>query len=95
MTADEEKLVVTNTILIENISKKCEEIRKRELNRAARIMVAKSGTENYIRVEQLTIVLVDALLNPPLQNLKNELLSYERNNEMLDVIKKIFYYAQN
>lgn len=66
MSMVEKNLIASNATLIGAISKKCKEIRKRELHKAAKKMAAKSGTEDYIRIEQLTLVLVDALLKIPI-----------------------------
>jgi len=76
------------------IFKRVEEVRERELSKAVKLMSAKSGTKEYNILEQLSFAIVEGILSTPMNNFRKEVTSYEKNQEIVKIISRIFNYEQ-
>lgn len=76
------------------IFKRVEEVREKELGKAIKMMSAKPGTKEYKILEQLSFAIVEGILSSPMNNFRKELSSYEKNQEIVKIISRIFDYEQ-
>jgi glutamyl-tRNA reductase len=76
------------------IFKRVEEVRERELAKAIKIMGAKKGTKEYKILEQLSFAVVEGILSTPMNNFRREVTSYGENQELVEIISRIFKYEQ-
>jgi glutamyl-tRNA reductase len=76
------------------IFKRVEEVRERELSKAVKLMSVKSGTKEYKILEQLSFAIVEGILSTPMNNFRREVTSYEKNQEIVKIISRIFNYEQ-
>jgi glutamyl-tRNA reductase len=76
------------------IFKRVEEVRERELSKAIKLMSARSGTKEYKILEQLSFAIVEGILSTPMNNFRKEVTSYEKNQEIVKIISRIFNYEQ-
>jgi glutamyl-tRNA reductase len=76
------------------IFKRVEEVRERELSKAIKLMSVKSGTKEYKILEQLSFAIVEGILSTPMNNFRKEVTSYEKNQEIVKIISRIFNYEQ-
>jgi glutamyl-tRNA reductase len=76
------------------IFKRVEEVRERELSKAIKLMSARSGTKEYKILEQLSFAIVEGILSTPMNNFRREVTSYEKNQEIVKIISRIFNYEQ-
>jgi len=76
------------------IFKRVEEVRERELAKAIKILGAKKGTKEYKILEQLSFAVVEGILSTPMNNFRREVTSYGKNQEIVEIISRIFKYEQ-
>ncbi len=77
-----------------SIFKKVDEVRERELRKAAKILMARPASKEYQVLEQLSFAIVEGILSTPMNNFRKEIASYEKNQELLSIISRIFNYEQ-
>jgi glutamyl-tRNA reductase len=75
-----------------SIFKSVEEVRERELSKAAKMMSIRPGTKEFRVLEQLSFAIVEGILSTPMNNFRKEIGSYEKNQEILNIISRIFDY---
>lgn len=75
-----------------SIFKSVEEVRERELSKAAKMMSIRPGTKEFRVLEQLSFAIVEGILSTPMNNFRKEIGSYEKNHEILNIISRIFDY---
>jgi glutamyl-tRNA reductase len=76
------------------IFKRVEEVRVRELAKAIRLMPAKKGTKEYKILEQLSFAIVEGILSTPMNNFRREVTNCGKNQEIVEIISRIFKYEQ-
>jgi glutamyl-tRNA reductase len=57
-------------------------------------MGAKKGTKEYKILEQLSFAVVEGILSTPMNNFRREVTSYGENQELVEIISRIFKYEQ-
>ncbi len=75
-----------------SIFKSVEEVRERELSKAAKMRSIRPGTKEFRVLEQLSFAIVEGILSTPMNNFRKEIGSYEKNQEILNIISRIFDY---
>jgi glutamyl-tRNA reductase len=77
-----------------SIFKSVDEVRERELNKAAKLLSLKRGTKEFNVLEQLSFAIVEGILSTPMNNFRKEVGSYEENQEILNIFSRIFDYEK-
>ena len=74
------------------IFKRVDEVRNRELSKAARMLGIKKGMKEFEIMEQLSFAIVEGILSTPMNNFRKEFGNTEKNEEVLNIVSRIFNY---
>lgn len=77
-----------------SIFKRVDEVRERELRKAVKVLRAEPGSKEYKVLEQLSFAIVEGILSTPMNNFRKEIGNYEKNEELLSIISRIFNYEE-
>ncbi|TLX66864.1 MAG: glutamyl-tRNA reductase [Thaumarchaeota archaeon] len=75
-----------------SIFKIVDEVRNRELSKAARKLGIKKGMKEFEIMEQLSYAIVEGILSTPMNNFRKEIGSTEKNEDVLNIVSRIFNY---
>ena len=75
-----------------SIFKIVDEVRNRELSKAARMLGIKKGMKEFEIMEQLSFAIVEGILSTPMNNFRKEIGNTEKNEDVLDIVSRIFNY---
>jgi glutamyl-tRNA reductase len=75
-----------------SVFKSVEEVRERELTKAAKLMSVRPETKEFRILEQLSFAIVEGILSTPMNNFRKEIGIYEKNQDILNIISRIFNY---
>ena len=75
-----------------SIFKIVDEVRNRELSKAARMLGIKKGMKEFEIMEQLSFAIVEGILSTPMNNFRKEFGNTEKNEEVLNIVSRIFNY---
>ena len=75
-----------------SVFKIVDEVRNRELSKAARMLGIKKGMKEFEIMEQLSFAIVEGILSTPMNNFRNEIGNTEKNEEVLNILSRIFNY---
>jgi len=75
-----------------SIFKIVDEVRSRELSKAARMLGIKKGMKEFEIMEQLSFAIVEGILSTPMNNFRKEIGNTERNEDVLNIVSRIFNY---
>ncbi len=75
-----------------SIFKIVDEVRNRELSKAARMLGIKKGMKEFEIMEQLSFAIVEGILSTPMNNFRKEIGSTEKNEDVLNMVSRIFNY---
>ena len=75
-----------------SIFKIVDEVRNRELSKAARMLGIKKGMKEFEIMEQLSFAIVEGILSTPMNNFRKEFGNTEKNEEVLNIVSRIFDY---
>ncbi|MDW0269237.1 MAG: glutamyl-tRNA reductase [Nitrososphaeraceae archaeon] len=75
-----------------SIFKIVDEVRNRELSKAVRLLGIKEGMKEYEIMEQLSFAIVEGILSTPMNNFRKEIGNTEKNEDVLNIVSRIFNY---
>lgn len=75
-----------------SIFKIVDEVRNRELSKAARMLGIQKGMKEFEIMEQLSFAIVEGILSTPMNNFRKEIGNTEKNEEVLNIVSRIFNY---
>jgi glutamyl-tRNA reductase len=75
-----------------SVFKIVDEVRNRELSKAARMLGIKKGMKEFEIMEQLSFAIVEGILSTPMNNFRKEIGNTEKNEEVLNILSRIFNY---
>jgi len=75
-----------------SIFKIVDEVRNRELSKAARMLGIRKGMKEFEIMEQLSYAIVEGILSTPMNNFRKEIGSTEKNEDVLNLVSRIFNY---
>ncbi|MDW0199998.1 MAG: glutamyl-tRNA reductase [Nitrososphaeraceae archaeon] len=75
-----------------SIFKIVDEVRNRELSKAVRLLGIKKGMKEYEIMEQLSFAIVEGILSTPMNNFRKEIGNTEKNEDVLNIVSRIFNY---
>lgn len=75
-----------------SIFKIVDEVRNRELSKAARMLGIKKGMKEFEIMEQLSFAIVEGILSTPMNNFRKEIGNTEKNEDVLNIVSRIFNY---
>jgi glutamyl-tRNA reductase len=75
-----------------SIFKIVDEVRNRELSKAARMLGIKKGMKEFEIMEQLSYAIVEGILSTPMNNFRKEIGNTEKNEDVLNIVSRIFNY---
>lgn len=75
-----------------SIFKIVDEVRNRELSKATRKLGIKKGMKEFEIMEQLSYAIVEGILSTPMNNFRKEIGSTEKNEDVLNIVSRIFNY---
>jgi glutamyl-tRNA reductase len=75
-----------------SIFKIVDEVRNRELSKAVRMLGIKKGMKEFEIMEQLSFAIVEGILSTPMNNFRKEIGSTEKNEDVLNIVSRIFNY---
>jgi glutamyl-tRNA reductase len=75
-----------------SIFKIVDEVRNRELSKAASMLGIKKGMKEFEIMEQLSFAIVEGILSTPMNNFRKEIGSTEKNEDVLNIVSRIFNY---
>jgi len=75
-----------------SIFKIVDEVRNRELSKAARMLGIEKGMKEFEIMEQLSFAIVEGILSTPMNNFRKEIGSTEKNEDVLNIVSRIFNY---
>lgn len=75
-----------------SIFKIVDEVRNRELSKAARMLGIRKGMKEFEIMEQLSYAIVEGILSTPMNNFRKEIGSTEKNEDVLNIVSRIFNY---
>ena len=75
-----------------SIFKIVDDVRNRELSKAARMLGINKGMKEFDIIEQLSYAIVEGILSTPMNNFRREIGSTEKNEEVLNIVSRIFNY---
>ncbi|MGA7141803.1 MAG: glutamyl-tRNA reductase, partial [Nitrososphaeraceae archaeon] len=59
-----------------------------------KVLGAEPGSKEYRVLEQLSFAIVEGILSTPMNNFRKEIGNYEKNEELLSIISRIFDYEE-
>jgi len=68
------------------------DVRNRELSKAARMLGISKGMKEFEVIEQLSYAIVEGILSTPMNNFRKEIGNTEKNEEVLNIVSRIFNY---
>ena len=75
-----------------SIFKIVDEVRNRELSKAVRMLGIKKGMKEFEIMEQLSYAIVEGILSTPMNNFRKEIGNTEKNEDVLNIVSRIFNY---
>jgi glutamyl-tRNA reductase len=75
-----------------SIFKIVDNVRNRELSKAARMLGISKGMKEFEVIEQLSYAIVEGILSTPMNNFRKEIGNTEKNEEVLNIVSRIFNY---
>jgi glutamyl-tRNA reductase len=75
-----------------SIFKIVDEVRNRELSKAARMLGIRKGMKEFEIMEKLSYAIVEGILSTPMNNFRKEIGSTEKNEDVLNIVSRIFNY---
>ncbi len=75
-----------------SIFKIVDDVRNRELSKAARMLGISKGMKEFEVIEQLSYAIVEGILSTPMNNFRKEIGNTEKNEEVLNIVSRIFNY---
>ena len=75
-----------------SIFKIVDEVRNRELSKAARKLGIKKGMKEFEIMEQFSYAIVEGILSTPMNNFRKEIGNTEKNEDVLNIVSRIFNY---
>lgn len=75
-----------------SIFKIVDEVRNRELSKAVRMLGIKKGMKEFEIMEQLSFAIVEGILSTPMNNFRKEIGNTEKNDDVLNIVSRIFNY---
>ena len=75
-----------------SIFKIVDEVRNRELTKAARMLGIRKGMKEFEIMEQLSYAIVKGILSTPMNNFRKEIGNTEKNEDVLNIVSRIFNY---
>jgi glutamyl-tRNA reductase len=75
-----------------SIFKIVDEVRNRELSKAARKLGIEKGMKEFEIMEQLSYAIVEGILSTPMNNFRKEIGNTEKNEDVLNIVSRIFNY---
>lgn len=75
-----------------SIFKTVDEVRNRELSKATRMLGIKKGMKEFEIMEQLSFAIVEGILSTPMNNFRKEIGNREKNEDVLNIVARIFNY---
>ena len=75
-----------------SIFKIVDAVRNRELSKATRLLGVKKGMKEYEIMEQLSFAIVEGILSTPMNNFRKEVGNAEKNEDVLNLVSRIFNY---
>ncbi|HKX20075.1 MAG TPA: glutamyl-tRNA reductase [Nitrososphaeraceae archaeon] len=75
-----------------SIFKIVDDVRNRELSKAARMLGINKGMKEFEIIEQLSYAIVEGILSTPMNNFRREIGNTEKNEEVLNIVSRIFNY---
>lgn len=75
-----------------SIFKIVDEVRNRELSKATRMLGIKKGMKEFEIMEQLSYAIVEGILSTPMNNFRKEIGNTEKNEDVLNIVSRIFNY---
>ena len=75
-----------------SIFKIVDDVRNRELSKAARMLGINKGMKEFDIIEQLSYAIVEGILSTPMNNFRREIGNTEKNEEVLNIVSRIFNY---
>ena len=75
-----------------SIFKIVDEVRNRELSKAVRMLGIKKGMKEFEIMEQLSYAIVEGILSTPMNNFRKEIGNTEKNEDVLNIVTRIFNY---
>ena len=75
-----------------SIFKIVDEVRNRELSKATRMLGINKGMKEFKIMEQLSFAIVEGILSTPMNNFRKEIGNTEKNEEVLNIVSRIFDY---
>ena len=75
-----------------SIFKIVDDVRNRELSKAARMLGINKGMKEFEVIEQLSYAIVEGILSTPMNNFRKEIGNTEKNEEVLNIVSRIFNY---
>jgi glutamyl-tRNA reductase len=75
-----------------SIFKMVDEVRNRELSKAARMLGIRKGMKEFEIMEQLSYAIVEGILSTPMNNFRKEIGNTEKNEDVLNIVSRIFNY---
>jgi glutamyl-tRNA reductase len=75
-----------------SVFKIVDDVRNRELSKAARMLGISKGMKEFEIIEQLSYAIVEGILSTPMNNFRKEIGNTEKNEEVLNIVSRIFNY---
>jgi len=75
-----------------SIFKIVDDVRNRELSKAVRMLGISKGMKEFEVIEQLSYAIVEGILSTPMNNFRKEIGNTEKNEEVLNIVSRIFNY---
>ena len=75
-----------------SVFKIVDEVRNRELSKATRMLGIKKGMKEFEIMEQLSYAIVEGILSTPMNNFRKEIGNTEKNEDVLNIVSRIFNY---
>jgi len=75
-----------------SVFKIVDDVRNRELSKAARMLGISKGMKEFEVIEQLSYAIVEGILSTPMNNFRKEIGNTEKNEEVLNIVSRIFNY---
>jgi len=75
-----------------SVFKIVDDVRNRELSKAVRMLGISKGMKEFEVIEQLSYAIVEGILSTPMNNFRKEIGNTEKNEEVLNIVSRIFNY---
>jgi glutamyl-tRNA reductase len=75
-----------------SVFKIVDDVRNRESSKAARMLGISKGMKEFEIIEQLSYAIVEGILSTPMNNFRKEIGNTEKNEEVLNIVSRIFNY---